>query len=198
MRWLFFLFPWAVINLIAYFFAWLMAFFPIDRLGPIDNNNGTGIEPRLPLCLSWFDTYDNSLLGDSAWKGMEDGHWAWRARFSNWPRLQAWLGRTGWLMRNPAYGFERSVLAAQIKPTDIVDVFGDPLIQDKPAGREGFCYTEVGDYWAFDYVQRVGASMCIKICIGWNLKTYAEDPTRVSTQPIAQYALSPRLTTFIA
>jgi hypothetical protein len=195
MKWFALLIPWAVFNIIAYLGAPILALFAVDRLGPIDNNNGTDIEPRLPLWLAWFDSYDNSLLGDGAWKRMEAGHWEWRANYSGW--LQQYLGRVGWLLRNPAYGFERAILAAKIKPTDIVDVFGDPCIQDKPVGREGSCYTEVGDYWAFDFVRRIGDTRCIKINLGWKLKTYAEDPTRVATQSIAQYVVSPRLTTFV-
>lgn len=191
MRWLAFLPVWALFNVIAYLGAPILAMLAVDRDGPIDNNNGHGVEPRLPLWLSWFSTFDNSLLGDGAWKNMEPGHWEWRARFPG--LLQRYLGRLGWLLRNPAYGFERSVLAARIKPTDTVTVRGDPFIQDRPVFREGVCQTAIGDYWAFDYVRRVGATICIKLTLGWKLKTYAEKPERVVTEPIAQYVVSPRL-----
>jgi hypothetical protein len=236
MKWFLLLPLWATFNFVAYFFAWLLAFFPRDRLGAIDNNSDTGIEPRLPLRLSWFDTIDNSLLGDGAWKRMEKGHWPWREKFAKWPRLQAWLGRTGWLMRNPAYGFERSVLSAKIKPDDALTVEGDPLIQDQPNGREGYCFVTVGYYWGLVLILRdawfhcmavaacllfmaclfdsrslylfacvsliysagtAGDYRCLKLEIGWKLKTYAEDESRCSTEPVAQYVFSPRISAFV-
>lgn len=186
---------WFVFNLLALLLAPVLALFFEDRAGFCDNGNSYGVEPRLPTCLSWFATEDNSLLGDAAWRSMAADHWHWRARFAPWPALQAYLGRLGWLWRNPAYGFERSVLAASIAPSDTVACRGDPLIQDGSNGREGYCYTTIGDYWNLVLIRRIG-HRCVKVDLGWKLKTYAEQPGRVHTEPTAQYVVSARLARF--
>lgn len=164
---------WIIINFVAYFGAWFIAFFYEDRDGPINNNNSTGIEPRLPPWLSWFATDDNSLLGDDAWKNMEPGHWEWRKKLDNYPMLQAYFGRMGWLMRNPAYGFERTQLSAVLVKGMTVTWTGNPLIQDQPNGVPGVCVTHIGRYWNFSAIIPLGQS-CIKLNFGWKLKTHAE------------------------
>src|SRR5690348_11755674 len=59
------------IYLVMQVFAWVVTpalpLFARPRWGLIDNANRAGIEPRLPLWLAWFDTPDNSLLGDNKW-----------------------------------------------------------------------------------------------------------------------------------
>ena len=127
---------------------------------------------------------------------MEPVHWAWRAKLASSTTLQAYLGRVGWLMRNPAYGFERSVLAASISATDVVAFLGDPFIHDGDAGKAGYCCTTIGRYWNLVWIKPLFGARCIYCSLGWNLKTYAENPERLATEPIAQYVLSPRLAKF--
>lgn len=195
MKWFLMLPLWMVVNLIAYFGSPLLALFARASEGLCDNGNAFRSGPRLPGWLSWFQTFDNDLDGDGAWQRMEADHWAWRASLAAWPCVQAYLGRIGWLMRNPAYGFERDVLAASVSPGDVVAFSGDPFIQDKPVGREGHCYITIGKYWNLVYVKRFG-DRCLKVNLGWKLKTYAENPARVSSEPVAQYVLSPRIASF--
>ncbi|TAM16080.1 MAG: hypothetical protein EPN65_15235 [Pandoraea sp.] len=61
--------------------------------------------PTLPAWLSWFQTPDNPLDGDEGWRTQ---HWQWRYRLP--APLATYIGRVGWLVRNPAYGFDMSVL----------------------------------------------------------------------------------------
>lgn len=197
MKWFFLLPIWFAFNILAILLAPILALFPVMRVGPINNNDSIGNEPRLPLWLSWFDTYDNSLLGDYAWKSMEADHWDWRANFARYPSLQAYLGRLGWLWRNPAYGFERSVLAAKINPFDTVTFTGDPFIQDGNKGKEGTCFVRIGSYWSWVLIKRITTNRCIKLVFGWKLKTYAEDTSRLGKEPIAQYVFSPKLSKFV-
>ncbi|MFZ4540090.1 DUF7338 family protein [Propionivibrio sp.] len=181
MTWFLLLPLWFVFNVLALIVAPILPLFAKDTYGSIDNNNGFGVEPRLPAWLSWLMTFDNSLWGDGAFKALHDGGY--------WSQVQ-------WLWRNSAYGFERSVLAANIKPSDIPEVKGDPWIADKPEGKQGWCLVLIGSYWNFIWIKKYSETMCCKFEMGWKLKTYAERPDRVLTEPVAQFVVSPRITTF--
>ncbi len=61
--------------------------------------------PTLPAWLSWFQTSDNGLDGDEGWRTK---HWQWRYRLP--APLATYIGRVGWLLRNPAYGFDVQAL----------------------------------------------------------------------------------------
>ena len=158
------------------------------RGGPCDNNNQWRIEPRLPEKWSNFMTTDNSLWGDAGWRERN-------------PDYQSVYKMGAWLRRNPAQGLDAGVLAAHIKPTDKIDVLeGDPKVSDAPHGLEGRCFVQVGRYWNLVKVTRFPWKLkgyCWKTNIGWELKTYAEDPTRLTTQPIARFAASTRPTKFV-
>jgi hypothetical protein len=54
----------------------------------------------LPRWLWWFQTPDNTLDGDGGWV---HEHLQWRYKLPEPPRT--YVGRAGWLLRNPAYGF---------------------------------------------------------------------------------------------
>lgn len=86
--------------LIMQIFAWLVTpllpFFLVLRQGWCNNNSYQAIAPRLPKWLGWFDTPDNSLLGDKQWnKDHVFGYWS----------------IVGWLYRNSLYGFKWTVLS---------------------------------------------------------------------------------------
>jgi len=175
---------WLIFNIFALCVNWLLPMFSVMRDGPINNNNGFAVEPRLPTWLSWFDTFDNSLLGDGGFRATHDGgYWS----------------QVAWLYRNNCYGFERSVLAAKIAPmAQVTHLTGDPFITDKPNGRAGDCYVEIGSYWSYDLVLRLTKTKCVKLSFGWKLKTYAEDPSRIAEEPIAQYCVTIKpLTDFV-
>jgi hypothetical protein len=164
-------------NIAAYVLAPALPLFAVMRFGPMDNNNASGFEPRLPEWLSYFQTPDNSLWGDATFQRL------------NGPRYWSMVK---WLWRNPAYGFERAVLGAKIRPADVPVVKGDPDVQDGPAGKEGFCFIRISSYWNLVWVKRSGNTRCWYFNLGWKLKTYAENPARVLTEPVAQFVVSPR------
>lgn len=189
-------------TLLALFLAPVLPIFARDEYGLCDNGNAKRTEPRLPAWLSWFMTPDNSLYGDGAWQRMEDGHWEWRVKFAKWPAIERYLGYVGWLLRNSAYGFEwHGPLCAHIMPDALVKFSGDPWIQNRPNGKEGYCLTRIfnpdgSSYWHLYWVKVIGGGYCLNINLGWKLKTYAEDPRRTLTEPLAMFCFSPRITSF--
>lgn len=64
---------------------------------------------RLPTWFRWMETHDNPLDGDAGW---QNEHWQWRKRLPE--PLRTYLGRVGWLWRNPAYRFAHEVLGGLI------------------------------------------------------------------------------------
>lgn len=179
MKW-FFLFPcWFLFNLLAYILAPILPAFALWGYGSLDNNNEKGMGFRLPIFIAWFDTPDNAITGDA-------GHRERTVDTSEYWRMVLWL----W--RNPAVGFEASVLNAQLASSDQLIVKGDPQVQDAPHGKEGYCLTHLGKYWNFVYIKRIGVR-CIKLDLGWQLKTFAEGHPLSAT---ARYAMSIRFPTF--
>lgn len=186
MIWLPMLPVWFIFNLSAYLFAPILPLFSTLREGPCDNANRVAVEPRLPTWLAWYDTPDNSLYGDYAWRNehCQDG----------W---ETYWGAVKWLWRNPACGFEQhGPLAASIAPTDVPKAYGNINVQDKPVGCAGVCFTRVGIYWHLCTVIKTLPGYCLYWNFGWRLKTYAENPERVKTEPTARYIFSPRFNKF--
>ena len=173
---------WFAFNLLAYALAPVLPLFRVERLGMCDNNHARRVEPRLPEWLDWFMTDDNSLCGDAGFAAREgESYWS----------------MVLWLWRNPAVGFERNALAANVNHAMMIHSLGDPHVQDAPHGREGWCFVMVGRYWNLVLVKRLGDERCLKVEIGWQLKTYAEDQSRLMVQPSARYAMSIRFPRFI-
>lgn len=85
----------------------LLPLFKVQRIGGINNDERKGMGWKLPVWLSWFDTPDNSLLGDDAHK----------LRYSN---PEGWLAMTCWLYRNPLYGFKWGPLGYRIEQAELV------------------------------------------------------------------------------
>jgi hypothetical protein len=97
-----------------------------------------------------------------------------------------------WLWRNPAVGFDAMVLSAVLDPDDSILMHGNPIVQDAPQGYEGYCRITIGDYWNLVYIKRLG-TRCLKLDLGWQLKTFAEGHP---LEPTARYAMSIRFPTF--
>jgi len=96
MRYFIYLFIYIVVQLVTYFITPFLPLFVQNREGPLNNNNAYGIGPRLPKCLAWFDTPDNSLWGDSRWYNLHGG---------------TYISQVKWLYRNSLYGFKWTVLS---------------------------------------------------------------------------------------
>jgi len=111
LRYLTYLAIYIPVQLFAYLITPLLPLFAVKRMGGWDNNSYRQTQPRLPIWLSWFDTPDNSLLGDSRWMADHTG--------SYWSMVC-------WLYRNSLYGFKWTVLAVDVQDTQII--IGNPDI----------------------------------------------------------------------
>ena len=175
-------------TLLALILAPVLPLFARDEYGFSDNANAMRTEPRLPSWLSWFMTPDNSLYGDAGWRTEHcPDHW------------QDYWGMVQWLWRNSAYGFNwHGPICARLDPGAKVTFSGDPHIQNRPNFKPGYCLTTVtnpdgSSYWHLYWVKRINAQYCFNVNLGWKLKTYAEDPTRLKTESRAMFSFSPRI-----
>jgi len=121
---------------------------------------------NLPRWLSLFQTYDNTCDGDNGYKQEH--------RFfpNNANAFQVWVNRTGWLWRNPAYGFD-ILLGCKCKVGDRLIILGDRATGDNPY-RAGVCewklYRE-GKLVGFQYyaVSNLSSTKCLRLNAGWKL-----------------------------
>lgn len=167
-RWLVYLGALFVMSVLAFFLTPLLPAFARPRLGPVDNNHGQAVEPRLPRWLAWFDTPDNSLLGDKNWKATHDGgYWS----------------QVAWLYRNSLYGFKWGPIAAPMGGQRIIH--GDPDI-NRNNGHYGVLRITMGPYWQWKCVKPIGRSKrCWMINLGWMLND--------ASQARALFMFSPRV-----
>ena len=132
---------------------------------------------NLPGWLSPFGTYDNTLDGDDGYK---QEHRFFPANANGFER---WANRTGWLWRNPAYGFDL-LLGATAQSGYQLIIRGDRRVSDNPY-HPGICTWKIirdgktvafQVYWVHDFT----ATTCARVNIGWklwNLEALAtEDP----------------------
>lgn len=112
MRYLAYLFILLFMSVVALLVTPVLPLFAKEREGPLDNNKESGLGPRLPTWLSWFDTPDNSLLGDARW-------------YREHPKGTYW-NMVAWLYRNSLYGFKWTALSQQVQ--NIRQVTGSPDI----------------------------------------------------------------------
>ena len=180
-QWLVYLPLWAVINIMARLLCPFLPLFATDQYGNCDNNNGKCWGPRLSPCLSWFMTPDNSLYGDNTFASRHDGKY--------WSQVV-------WLWRNPAIGFETSVLATSISANSNISPYGNVNICDGENAVAGICLVLIKQYWHLKIVMPTGNNRCFYCNLGWLLSTYAEDKSRLSVDSVAQYVVSPRFSKF--
>lgn len=167
-RWLLCLAALFAMSVLAFFLTPILPAFARPRLGPVDNNHGQAVEPRLPRWLAWFDTPDNSLLGDKNWKATHDGgYWS----------------QVAWLYRNSLYGFKWGPIAAPMGGKRIIH--GDPDI-NRNNGHYGVLRITMGPYWQWKCVKPIGRSQrCWMINLGWMLND--------ASQARALFMFSPRV-----
>jgi len=185
LKWLCLLPVMLVVTAATYPLALVLPFFASNQEGPIDNDTGWGVGPRLPKWLNLFQTPDNSLDGDEGWR-TEHSQW----RFKLPAKLAAYVGIVGWLWRNPGYGVG---LVKFDSAGPVVATFtGNQSVNDSP-GVEGTCHVYAGGLWQFVWVKRVSETHCIYVNLGWNIKGLINDPR---CKYVATYALSPRISKF--
>lgn len=170
-RWIVYLAMALTAEVVAMLTCWIWPWFARVRYGAINNAHEKACEPRLPAGLCWFDTPDNSLLGDRA-------HKARHAHSSDYWQM------TCWLARNRAYGFKWGPLAA---PMDVEgqQITGDPTI-NRNNSHFGTLRITMGPYWQYKLVKRIANTG-----YGWmvNLGWLLDD----TSQQRALFLFSPRL-----
>lgn len=135
---------------------------------------------RLPSWLSWFSTPNSDLDGD-------------RRHRERWPgddAFHTWLRRTAWLLRNVAYGFDRTVCGIELRQGDDLKIAGDPDVGDL-TGVSGWCWRTLWraekfigwQIYAVWHYQIFGMWKCIRFGLGWKLWGDLE------TKGFAQYFL---------
>lgn len=171
------------VTLATFILAPVLPLFARERDGFLDNATRYGRGAYLPGWLAWFQTPDNSLDGDQGWR---TEHWQWRFGLPTW--LAVYVGRLGWLWRNPGYGFG----LVQISQHDCITFLcsGDPSVSDSPL-REGRFTISTPRYWQMRYVKRLTATKCLYLNLGWNITG-----ALLSGKPqTCTFAFSPRLAT---
>ncbi len=169
MRWLLYLLLYIPIQLFTYLITPLLPLFKVDAFGACDNNSYRQTQPRLPTWLSWFDTPDNSLLGDSRWMADHSGgYWS----------------MVCWLYRNSLYGFKWSVLAAP-SPEGWATLIEGPTNLDYHTKTCGVMWVTRGDgYWQYKSVKPFMGKILV-LNFGWLLDDVS--------QKKALFMFSPRI-----
>lgn len=185
LKWLLLLPVMIVVTILTFPLAFVLPFFAIEREGFLDNGTKFGLGWYLPNWLSWFQTPDNSLDGDEGWR---TEHWQWRYKFS--PKIATYIGRVGWLWRNPGYGVGVEYLLGD----PITGTYkGDLNVNDSP-GVEGQCFIYVQNLVQWVWVRKIGnTGKCFYFVFGWNIKGCLSGTEHRHT---ATYAFSPRISTF--
>ena len=182
LKWLLMVPVMLVVTVLTFPLAFVLPFFTVERQGVTENGTSGGWGPYLPNWLSWFQTPDNSLMGDIGWQ-LE--HWQWRYKLPVW--LCTYVGMVGWFWRNPGYGVGVEVLdGTNAKYT------GNQKVNDSP-GVEGYCLVHAGGLFQFVWVKRLTTNKCVYINFGWNIKGLINDPRDKYT---ATFAFSPRIATW--
>ena len=156
MKYIAYLITLLVLTFVAFFFTPFMVLFAKPRFGKINNNNGYAVEPRLPNWLSWFDTPDNSLLGDENWKDSHNGKY---------------LSRVAWLYRNSLYGFKWGPIACKVDSHDLIEYSGDPRV-NRNNGVTGTFKAKYGKYWQIKIVKKIFGDFGIMWNFGWQLDEF--------------------------
>lgn len=126
----------------------------------------------LPSYLSWFQTPDAPLDGDSGFQ-----------RVATWVKPR-YLRRIMWLWRNPAYGFSWSVLAARPEQGTEIVVIGDIESDDNPY-KAGWSFTWVKGthYWQVRAFIKTIPNKCLKSRFGWKMRYDALTQQKVAGSP---------------
>ena len=168
-----------VITLLALVIAPVLPLFSVNKEGWLDNHSSWGVGPRLPTCLSWFMTPDNSLDGDATFAQLN---------------LPSYLSQVKWLIRNPAYAFGLRYLV----PPYMTVVYGEKTIKDNDNAKAGWCFIKANGLFQFVYIKRIfSTSRCIYVCCGWNIRGLVDDNVVDKPNPWqATFVFSPRISGF--
>lgn len=174
-----------IITVLTFPLAFVLPAFAQYRQGNQGNNTQYGWGWYLPTWLNWFQTPDNDLDGDYGWK---TEHWQWRFKLP--AHISTYVGRIGWLWRNPGYGF--GVVRLDSAVPLLATYTGDQSVNDSP-GVEGYCLVQCDKLFQLVWVKRISDTKCIYCNLGWNIKGLIGDSRHTYT---ATFAFSPRVSTF--
>lgn len=186
LKWLLMVPAMLIVSALTFPLALVLPFFVEKREGLQDNSTKTGMGWYLPSWLNWFQTPDNSIDGDEGWR---NEHWLWR--YNLYPPICTYVGRIGWLWRNPGYGFG-VVYLTDFEHNIEATYAGNRQVNDSP-GVEGCCLVKARDLFQFVYVKRLSANKCLYCNFGWNIKGLLDDN---KDRHIATFAFSPRISTW--
>jgi hypothetical protein len=160
-------------TLVALILLPVLPLFATEQFGPVNNNSGTGIGPRLPSWLNWFQTWDNSLDGDATFESLNP---------------PSYLSKIKWLIRNPLPCFAEKILTS-----NVTVVSGNNAVTDGAQGVAGYVLVKASGLFQFVWIISIGFNRCIYINFGWNLRAL----TMGATVPYhATYSFSPRISSF--
>lgn len=167
------------VTLIGLLLSPILPLFASSAYGYSDNGSKLAFEPRLPVWLSWFQTPDNSLMGDAAFI------------FANGI---GYLAEVKWLIRNPAYAFSIRYLTPPYNATFL----GDNTIKDNDHAKSGWLFVRAGGIFQFACVCRIAStSRCFYINLGWNIRALVDDNINPKPNPYqATFVFSPRISGF--
>jgi hypothetical protein len=162
---------WLIPALVADVAAYMAAPF----LGFLVNDRG-----RLPRCLRWFETADNTAFGDP-------GH------HDRWSRRPLYSRFVAWFWRNKAYTFSTEILGAKTRGP--VTAWGNPSIGDRPL-VEGWClWLTPEGYWQLYVVRRWAFGFFLRVNLGWKLWDLPDGPNSgqyvCSVNPLRRIRPSP-------
>jgi len=139
------------INLLVAMIACLIA--PVLPLFADDNG-------WLPSWLWWFQTPDASINGDSGWRDVNSHPIV--------NLLPKYCRQVLWLIRNPSYGFNWTVLAT--KPLPAEWSYRGNINCDRALGVTSHVLVRCGKYFQFRaYLKYPMINYCFQINVGWNM-----------------------------
>ena len=151
-------------------------------------------DAHLPRWLSWFDQPDDDLDGDNGWKTEHRLFLGHSKVDQGWRR---YINRVLWLIRNPAYGWDISVLGFTVQTGFVGTQAGNQAVSDRPL-CQGWSWRTVQNpgsnrrYWFLYIIWCWSGRFCLSIKLGWKiwLPLAAGDQCQFvcSLNPFASYA----------
>ena len=158
-----------VMQLVTWVITPMLPLFVVRREGWCNNHEYRSVAPRLPLWLRWFDTPDNSLLGDTS-------------HFNKYILYPMYFRYLFWLYRNSLYGFKWTVLAGP-HPAGLL-ISGDRIALVYHSKKYGIMHLKAGTCWQWKCVKPLWKWVLV-FNFGWLL----ED----TSQERALFIFSPRI-----
>jgi len=162
-------------TLVALILSPILPFFASTVYGYTDNGSSFGFGPRLPNWLNWFQTWDNSLWGDSTFQAING---------------LSYLAMVKWLIRNPLPCFAEKILNDAT-----FTIKGNNAVTDGSRAVSGWVLVNAGGLFQFVWIWQIfNTSKCIYINLGWNVRALT---VGAKTPYHATFSFSPRISSFL-